>query len=108
MLRSEFKSLLILARLKRILPFLLTWKSAEKYHKKICKAKLTQGTFYSEKNDVTYESNPLGIFIYMSRHTHSANFDKKVHKPQSIRTLAVTKVKKQVMQKNKIPYSREH
>ena len=24
--------------------------------------------FYSEKVDVTYESNPLGIFIYMSRH----------------------------------------
>ena len=46
----------------------IAWKSAEKYHKKICKAKLTQGTFYSEKVDVTYESNPLGIFIYMSRH----------------------------------------
>ena len=32
---------------------------------------------------------------------HSANFNKKAHKPQSYRTLAVTRVKKQIVQKNK-------
>ena len=43
----------------------------------------------------------LWVYLFTCHVTHSANFDKKVHKPQSIRTLAVTKAKKQIMQKNK-------
>ena len=71
-----------------------------------------QTTLYLLDN-LVYDSIVYTFFVFVSiaaqslsgcgltYGTHSANFNKKVHKPQSFRILVVAKVKMQIMQKNK-------